>query len=540
MAKKVLVRRAVPPITHYWLDFDGTDDWIALPSGEGREPSAAVTIEAWVQGYELSTTARTLITCGTSYTGGYSGAATFNTHLETRLALKDVDINGFATQLCAAPLAPLPVHVAMSWDGSHRYLFVNGVLLAIEDYAGTIGYTGTQWTIGNLNQTSGLWPFDGQMTMLRVSDVCRYTASFTPPTSFTSDANTVGLWLCQEGSGTSLADSGPGAHNGTFKAAGEPAWGGVADLTKLTYGDDMWALVNGFVPEVTDTYIYVHRTSADAYEVYRKVHATGPYWVKWQYLRGAKAMLEPDISYTGIPDPANDDPTSWSTDPAVQFLASTTEYVFYVTESGSVESEHGSVHGNEVMDSETWRVDGSPVVLGDGDWAHGSTVEFSAAFHFVSPSTSNTLCNGSKTHTFDKTVMWVDRAYTFTWAATCALTASALFPLMASVYNTNLTRYTYIPGVAGGTIASNVYPACRTNAGAAWKDDNGIVFAQYIDFADGMRYAARDYTNVNGTLKKIYFHRSWEYGGVVNGTVWHYHTRYLLLDNCGNHALKTA
>lgn len=74
--------------------------------------------------------------------------------------------------------------------------------------------------------------FNGYMAELRLSDTLRYNpAGFTPPAApFTADANTVGLWHLDEGSGTTVTDSatvsGQRAH-GTLNIGGPsngPTW----------------------------------------------------------------------------------------------------------------------------------------------------------------------------------------------------------------------------------------------------------------------------------------------------------------------------
>ena len=49
--------------------------------------------------------------------------------------------------------------------------------------------------------------YNGQVDELRISDSVRYTGPFTPGRRFEPDANAVGLYHCDEGSGTTLEDS---------------------------------------------------------------------------------------------------------------------------------------------------------------------------------------------------------------------------------------------------------------------------------------------------------------------------------------------
>ena len=68
--------------------------------------------------------------------------------------------------------------------------------------------------------------YNGQVDELRISDSVRYTGTFTPGRRFEPDANAVGLYHCDEGSGTTLVDSATvsGAPtNGELLVGGSPS-----------------------------------------------------------------------------------------------------------------------------------------------------------------------------------------------------------------------------------------------------------------------------------------------------------------------------
>lgn len=73
--------------------------------------------------------------------------------------------------------------------------------------------------------------YSGWLDELRISNIIRYTSNFTPPSApFTTDANTMGLYHFNEGSGTTLTDvsgASGGPSNGTLMVGGNPpgpAW----------------------------------------------------------------------------------------------------------------------------------------------------------------------------------------------------------------------------------------------------------------------------------------------------------------------------
>jgi hypothetical protein len=67
--------------------------------------------------------------------------------------------------------------------------------------------------------------FAGAIALIRVSDVRRYTGTtYAVPTEpFTTDANTVGLYLMGEGSGTTMGDSSGNGFDGELIQS--PSWG---------------------------------------------------------------------------------------------------------------------------------------------------------------------------------------------------------------------------------------------------------------------------------------------------------------------------
>ena len=103
-------------------------------------------------------------------------------------------------------------HVAMTYDGTNVRFFVNGVLGGTIAEASTNSMTGP-YTLGN----NGVYFFDGYIDEVRASNICRWTSTFTPSvTPYVTDANTVMLYHCDEGSGTTVSDSSGNGYNLTL------------------------------------------------------------------------------------------------------------------------------------------------------------------------------------------------------------------------------------------------------------------------------------------------------------------------------------
>lgn len=116
-------------------------------------------------------------------------------------------------------------HVATTWDGTTIRMFVNGTLQGTTAAlsGGNTGDPASSFYIGN--RSAGDRGFIGLIQELRVSNVARYTASFTPQTSqFETDASTVGLWHFDENTSTVLTDSSGNGITGTLSGSPLPQW----------------------------------------------------------------------------------------------------------------------------------------------------------------------------------------------------------------------------------------------------------------------------------------------------------------------------
>jgi hypothetical protein len=94
-------------------------------------------------------------------------------------------------------------------------LFVNGSLVATTAATGAIDQSTQPLRIGSVEASGDFFP--GIIDEVRVSNLVRYTTSFTPSSGpFVTDSNTVGLWHLDEGSGATTADASGHANTGTL------------------------------------------------------------------------------------------------------------------------------------------------------------------------------------------------------------------------------------------------------------------------------------------------------------------------------------
>jgi hypothetical protein len=106
-------------------------------------------------------------------------------------------------------------HVAFTWDGVYGKLWIDG---ALDTVFAAVGVPIPAADLSNLYL--GLGGDEVHLDEFRISNIVRYTTSFTPSKCNQLDANTIALWHCDEGSGLSIADA-TGNHNATFDPASD-------------------------------------------------------------------------------------------------------------------------------------------------------------------------------------------------------------------------------------------------------------------------------------------------------------------------------
>lgn len=111
-------------------------------------------------------------------------------------------------------------HLAISWDGSNVRAFIDGTQVDTSAQAAAQGSGGTAVTVGY----AGTEFLTGKISKIRISNNARYTSGFTAPTAdFTSDANTIALYLLTEGTGNPVDATGNG-HTLTLDGTNPPTW----------------------------------------------------------------------------------------------------------------------------------------------------------------------------------------------------------------------------------------------------------------------------------------------------------------------------
>jgi hypothetical protein len=157
------------------LSLSGGSSSVPLPTG--NDP---YTVEAWINPRSYSN--------GVNQAQGIVGWGNWGATNQTNALRLDGDGRVFNywwnNRLASEPVVPLNTwtHVAASFDGTTRRIFVNGVLVASDT---PTGHNVTR--VDNLRvgfTDNGVYDgFDGYIDDVRVTSGARYTANFTPPGS---------------------------------------------------------------------------------------------------------------------------------------------------------------------------------------------------------------------------------------------------------------------------------------------------------------------------------------------------------------------
>jgi hypothetical protein len=204
------------------LSFDGSNDAANIASSTSLESvNTQVTLEAWIKPDTGSLTATRAIMVRST------GANVWQYYINSsaKLFLWANNIGGFTST--GSVSENVWSHVVVSYDGGFVRFFINGVLDSSVPASGSFQTTsGSNVAIG-ANSSLASWHFKGLIDEARISNTARYSSNFIPSsTSFTRDANTVGLWHMDERyggaagiNGQYVYDDSGNNNNGTLGAA---------------------------------------------------------------------------------------------------------------------------------------------------------------------------------------------------------------------------------------------------------------------------------------------------------------------------------
>jgi len=204
-------------VSNYALAFDGVDDAVVL---DPITHAGAVTVEFWVR--PATSLMDAIIVNHADDDNGWSFELNAGRPSFWIAAGRGWQVARHSTRLVGGTW----YHVAATYDNGTVRLFVNGQpgttatlqsgLLA----AGELRFGGIP----------GYGRFAGALDDVRIAQVVRYTTQFMPPAVLaTADANTLGQWAFNEGSGQTTADGSAAGNQGQLGLspmvdAADPVW----------------------------------------------------------------------------------------------------------------------------------------------------------------------------------------------------------------------------------------------------------------------------------------------------------------------------
>ena len=213
--------------TNSSLQFDGSQNYGQADNTSAFFP-ANFTIELWMKG---SSVGQNFITAGLAspWSGAVNGWALGDWKGDGKVHFYDVHSPTYAFDDTHSHLTSTTGvfngnwhHIAVTYNGSVQTLWIDGVSESTITNSFVQSTESGPLYLGTLTPTIGT--LNGIIDSVRISNSVRYTTTFTPPTSFVSDGNTVLIYNLDEGSGTTAADGSGNSRTLTLHGSPLPSW----------------------------------------------------------------------------------------------------------------------------------------------------------------------------------------------------------------------------------------------------------------------------------------------------------------------------
>ena len=209
-------------VPNYALQFDGKDDYVALPNSLKYDGKTPLTIEAWLTRHKQVTGPGNNLVSNAYKTGdrwhGIS-ISTSDRQMKWHGTIGTSDGTSFVES--ALSESGKTVHIALVYTGRQLRLYLDGKLKAKSDISNPMRPSSRAFFIGCIPETvaGSRYHLAGTIAELRFSQLARYDKNFTPDLHFSPDKHTLALYHFDEGQGNKLIDSSGNNHHGVIHGA---------------------------------------------------------------------------------------------------------------------------------------------------------------------------------------------------------------------------------------------------------------------------------------------------------------------------------
>jgi probable HAF family extracellular repeat protein len=232
---------------HEALAFDGSTSYVLLPNESYFDFPGAFSIECWINVTAFTSNWQAIVTKGDSswrvHRGFSSNSLAFSTTGLNPNGTTDPDLYGTRNVNDG-----LWHHVAAVYDGTNKYLYVDGTLDASVAVTGTLATNTYAVEIGeNAEQTARIW--DGKIDEVRLWNAALSQTTISNwmwqgvTSSHPDYANLAGYWSMNDGTGTSVVDLSGHGNTGAFE--GNLAWTSGQSLSNEVVGFQVSSLNDG-------------------------------------------------------------------------------------------------------------------------------------------------------------------------------------------------------------------------------------------------------------------------------------------------------
>ena len=216
--EKSFTTNMTPP--GYALDFDGTNDYVSIGNESNFDFTTAMTVEAWIKVDTFDKEWQAIVTKGDNTWRLHRAASTNHISFGTD-GVNITDLEG-STDVNDGQWH----HIAGVFDGSNKYLYVDGNLDAFANVTGTIDTDNAVVNIAENSQSTDRY-FDGLIDEVRIWNIARNQTEIQDNMNDVLSGNESGLvayYKFDQTSGTELYDYTGNDNLGTLQNMDDSDW----------------------------------------------------------------------------------------------------------------------------------------------------------------------------------------------------------------------------------------------------------------------------------------------------------------------------